>query len=456
MSKTFCILPWIHAQTKPNGQIKPCCRFDHAHEDYRLPDKTYKFDKFNVNDITFNDALNSEEWQEIRDTMLKGQQVAGCRKCYQDEHGSGVAQPKNTKRNHKSMRVKENWMWNEDNQTGLANENKIQIKYLELAFGNYCNLKCRTCNGILSTTWYDDDNKLTKYYNDRKYHKEVVNVDCKWDINDFSHVEEIKFTGGEPMLHPDFIKTIDMIISTGRQHLITLDIFTNASWIPKEKILSRLIQFKKVTVNLSVDGIGYVNDYIRYPSEWNTVNASVKEWLISETKDPDRFHIKWAPVISVMNVWLFHKMLEWWFALQKEISNKEWWEVLVKYHDGNSAFTIIIVNTVYDPKYLQPSLFPKKFLLNEKLNAHRDNLIKEMNACEVNHDTKWNAEIALFGLYSKVLSALNEELDIEQLKIFVEYSADLDKIRGQDLRTSLYDLWKRIDGKVEYKGRIND
>ena len=60
MSKTFCILPWIHAQTKPNGQLKPCCRFDTKHLDYRLPDKTHKFDKFNINDedMSFTAALD--------------------------------------------------------------------------------------------------------------------------------------------------------------------------------------------------------------------------------------------------------------------------------------------------------------------------------------------------------------------------------------------------------------
>ena len=453
MSKTFCILPWIHAQTKPDGQIKPCCRFDHKHKDYLLLDKTYKFDKFNIKDVTFNGALNSSEWQEIRDDMLNGEQVAGCRKCYQEEHGRGVPQPKNIKRNHKSMRVKENWMWNDDNQTTIIDD-VVKIRYLELAFGNYCNLKCRTCNGGLSTSWYDDENKLAQYYSDRKAHNDIINVNCKWDPRDFDHVEEIKFTGGEPMLHPDFIKTIDMIISTGRQHLITLDIFTNASWIPRDKILSRLMQFKQVTINLSVDGIGRVNDYIRFPSEWSTVDTSVREWLIAETKDPERLYVKWAPVISVMNVWLFHRMLEWWFGLQKEISNKEWWNVLFRYH--GSAFITMIINVAHDPSYLRPSLFPKKYLLNEKLNAHLDSLIQKMNQNETDPDIKWNAEIALFGLYSKVLSALNEELDTEQLKIFVEYSADLDKIRGQDLRTNLYDLWKRIDGKIEYKGRIND
>ena len=62
-------------------------------------------------------------------------------------------------------------------------------------------------------------------------------IEKDWDIKDFEYVEEIKFTGGEPMLHPNFIKTIDTILATGKQKNITLDIFTNASWVPKDKVI---------------------------------------------------------------------------------------------------------------------------------------------------------------------------------------------------------------------------
>ena len=458
MSNTFCIIPWIHAQTKPDGQIKPCCRFDTKHPDYKT-DKGFKFDKFNVDNISFTDTINSAEWTEIRDTILAGERVPGCRKCYQEDDFQFNYQDDSKKR-LKSMRVKENWMWNKNVQTELIEENKdIKLKYLELAFGNHCNLKCRTCNGSLSTTWYEDDNKLAPYYSDRKSHEEAVNVDNNWVIDDFKDAEEIKFTGGEPMLHPNFIKTIDMIISTGRQHLITLDIFTNASWIPRDKVLDRLKQFKQVTINLSIDGIAHINDYIRFPSEWATVDASVKEWLLTEKYLPDTFVIKWAPVISVFNVWVFHKMIEWWFGLQKEVKYIEWWDSLAATDDNNNPFTTMIVNIVYDPKYLNPSLYPNKKLLIHKLLTHRDEWMTKMNAVTgIDAQKMISAEMSLFGVYNKVVSSLNskdEEIDMDLLKQFIEYTADLDKLRGQDLRVNLPNLWKRFEGMIEYKGKMN-
>lgn len=457
MSKSFCVLPWMHIQTKPDGQMKPCCRFDIKHPEYKTQEG-YTFDKFNVDNMSFSDAINSDEWIKIRDTIQSGERVPGCRKCYQEDDFTFSYQTDNSKRKIKSMRIKENWLWNQDNQTELV-DNNIKLKYIELAFGNYCNLKCRTCNSSLSTTWYDDDTVLAAYYKDRKIYKEVVNVENEWNVQDFMDVEEIKFTGGEPMLHPNFIKTLDMIISTGRSSLITLDIFTNASWVPRDKVLDRLKQFKKVTINLSIDGLAYVNDYIRYPSEWNTVAESVKEWLTTENAYSDIFFIKWAPVISVFNVWLFHRMIEWWFSLQLEIKGKDWWDCILIKEDDDSAFSTMIINIVRDPVHLSPSLYPNKKLLVHKLLTHRDEFMLAMNKREdVDQEKKWSAELCLYRIYNKVVSSLNdsEPVDMEQLKNFVEYTADLDKIRGQDIRVSLPDLWKRFENMIEYKGRMND
>jgi len=458
MSKTFCILPWIHTQTKPNGQIKPCCRFDIKHPDYKT-ETGYKFDGYNINNMSYYDAVNSTVWNEIKLAMLEGQTVPGCRKCYQEDDFQ-FNYTEDSRKSLRSMRVKENTLWNNDNQVGVDTINTpARLRYIELALGNYCNLKCRTCNGNLSTTWYDDEHILSAHYPDRKFYNLVLNVDNDWYESDFNDVEEIKFTGGEPMLHPNFTKTLDMLIATGRANLIKLDIFTNASWIPREKVLSRLRQFKFVTINLSVDGIAHVNDYIRYPSEWATVHESVKEWLMTEKKY-SMFSIRWAPVISIFNVWVFHKMIEWWFNLQHEVKQKPWWQIILNKDDTGTLYTTMIVNIVYDPDYLNPSLYPNKKLLVSKLLADRDRWIQTMTMDTDNDPHMKNlAETTLMGIYYKVLSSVNskeESIDIDKVKQFIEFTADLDRIRGQDLRVNLHNLWKRFEGMVEYRGKIND
>lgn len=447
MSNTFCVLPWLHLQTKPNGQIKPCCRFDTKHADYKI-DKGFKFDKFNINDVdtTFANVLNSAEWAEIREKMLNNEKVSGCRKCYQEEEFAFNNNYKNAKRKVKSLRYKETRMHNNKNLE-YPEDTSIKLKYLEITMGNYCNLKCRTCDSSLSTTWNEDDSILSKYYNGRKV-TNITNIEKDWDLNDFAYIEEIKFTGGEPMLHPNFVKILDLVISTGRQHLITLNIFTNASWVPKEKVISRLNQFNKVTINLSVDGLGHINEYIRFPSVWTDVNESVNTWLQLEKDSDLKYLIKWMPVISVYNVLDFHNMIDWWLDLQKAYKNKYLWE-------SDRVLQSYVINVVHDPNFLRPSLIPNKKELIEQLLAHKKNLIKTMTDSIKTDEVKiHNNELEINTIYNKVISAINEEFSVEQIKDFIEYTVDLDSLRGQDIKNDLPLLWEQFKN-IEYKGRIN-
>jgi len=461
---TFCILPWMHAQTKPNGQIKPCCRFDHKNPAYKQSNGTYTFDQFNINNgTTFTQALESPEWETIRQQMENDQRVAGCWKCYKEENDHDVAQqgkavnPKISR----SMRSKENWLWNMDNQDGIdtAKNTKSHIRYLELALGTFCNLKCRTCTADLSSSWVEDETVLSKYYSDRRVYNQVITIEENWDVRDFQHVEEIKFTGGEPMLHPNFIKIIDIILATGRQHLITLDIFTNASWIPRDKVLSRLKQFKTVRINLSVDGVGKVNDYVRDPSDWPTVEAAVKQWLVAETDYPEVFLIKWCPCISLYNIWQFTKMVDWWVDLQNSVKKGTWWKNIT-YLQSNEQISVeqlnMTLNVAHEPKYIAVNNYPDKENLTKKLTEHKINFVKKVKEMVTDKTVNWAAELQLEGIYNKLLGALAAPVDPVLLQHFIEYTADLDKLRGQDLRKDIPELWDKIKDLVEYKGRINE
>ena len=447
----------MHLQTKPNGQIKPCCRFDHRHPEYKQ-DHGYKFDKHNINRSTFTEALNSPEWEEIRQTILAGEKVPGCRKCYAEEDLKYNDVFKNEKRRVRSMRNKENYRWNKANQEELQQDDKT-IRYLELTMGNYCNLKCRTCTGDLSSTWVDEEAVLSKYYDDRQVYK-VFNVENSVAPEDFAHIEEIKFTGGEPMLHPNFIKILDTIIASGRQNEIILDIFTNASWVPKAKVLDRLKQFKQIHINLSVDGVGKVNDYVRAPSKWEFVEDSIITWLQQEVEFPTQYIIKWCPCISVYNIWQFDKMVSWWFNMQEEVKGKDWYNCITYYYttsDGTVAAQLnMIINVVHDPKYLSPSLYPIKRVLTETFVVQKHKWIREVKESTLEHDLKWQTELHLETIFNKVVGKLREEANQDLLNVFINYTADLDKLRSEDLREAIPELWNEIKDLVEYKGRINE
>ena len=114
-----------------------------------------------------------------------------------------------------------------------------------------------------------------------------------------------------------------------------------------------------------------------------------------------------------------------------------------------------MVNILHDPAYLRPSLIPSKKLLIEKLILHKNALLDEMRRNVTDEQKQHESELELNTLYNKVISSTNEQCTEEQIKTFIEYTVDLDLLRGQDIRTNLYELWKRFEKDYEYKGRVN-
>ena len=73
ISKSFCVLPWIHLNTWPNGNVYPCCLTD------------WREDIGNLKDNTLEELWNGDTMKSIRKDMLGGKQHHSCRKCYQQE-----------------------------------------------------------------------------------------------------------------------------------------------------------------------------------------------------------------------------------------------------------------------------------------------------------------------------------------------------------------------------------
>jgi sulfatase maturation enzyme AslB (radical SAM superfamily) len=483
-SKTFCILPFIHMQVKPTGQMKPCCRFEFHNTEYLTPDKSYYFDAHNVSsDVSMTESLNSEVWEDIRQTLLKNEPVAGCNKCYKEESISGF-----------SMRTNENRIRNNDVHDAPSYDvSKPVIKYLEMTFGNYCNLKCRTCNADLSSTWWEDENTLVDSgkYPDRFYYirtrtSKTISIPFNWRPEDFVHVEEIKFTGGEPMIHPDFLRLMDMLIDLDVAKNIKLDVFTNCSWIPGEKYLSKLSKFRKVLLSLSVDGVGEVNDYIRHPSKWETVDQAVTTWLKLEDDNRSNVHVAWNPTINIYNILQIKTMIDWWFKKNDEI-NPDWLSLIAAGNNRNQSVVPagkFKFNVLQDPEYISMNLLKQ---LDPSL---RNKVIEDMTTAigELNWRNKRMHRVLLSKLIDdlyelpigkEVMDSVKDELKqviknhnystdhwlisdmkvkftkiikniesgnstTEDLEKFITYTNDLDKLRQEDFASTFPELSSAI------------
>ena len=84
----------------------------------------------------------------------------------------------------------------------------------------------------------------------------------------------MKFTGGEPFLNPHLLKVLDHIPDSQKSKCI-LHFSTNLTKI-NEAILNLLDKFKETWISVSVEGIGDVLEYARFPHKWSNLENNLK------------------------------------------------------------------------------------------------------------------------------------------------------------------------------------
>ena len=267
MNDSYCVLPWLGISVDPDGSIKPCC----VSTDFikKSDGKPYNLGSDDIEDI-----YNSTDFINIRQSMLAGEKISACDVCHNNEKNNGY-----------SMRLRFNQKWKELTFTDSIAETKI--KYFDLRFGNLCNLLCRSCNPKNSSQIQREMQELkhtnilsyvgNSYEQDinQWYHTEIFDKNME---NQSENIEWFYITGGEPTLIEKNLEYLEKLIETGRSKSITLAINTNMT-NSKSKFYKLLKEFKTVVCSPSIDGYKDMQEYIRYPSNWNQIHDNFKKIL---------------------------------------------------------------------------------------------------------------------------------------------------------------------------------
>jgi sulfatase maturation enzyme AslB (radical SAM superfamily) len=152
------------------------------------------------------------------------------------------------------------------------------IEYIEISLSNKCNLACKMCSPTYSTFWnklVSDTPSLTEYYSTVTQPK--ISVEKIFSSVDLSKLKKIKYLGGEPFITPEIKELFDFLEAKGVIQNIEFECNTNCTLFPT-KWLTYLDKFKNVIIELSIDGIGTVNDYIRYGKTWDVIEKNIVKW----------------------------------------------------------------------------------------------------------------------------------------------------------------------------------
>lgn len=281
ISKTFCAIPWVHLAINTRGTFRLCCNQSYLSEDVK---KGGYLESHYSDKETVEDMWNSDTYKDVRLKMLKGEKLGPCSKCYREEElGMRSARLIHTDEYFPGM--------DEIDPHGECSVDSI--KYVDVRLGNRCNLKCRMCNAYSSDQWIGDE-RLTHARGiseeDLQQLEEMdwFEKDFFWDnlLSAMDNCEVLYFSGGEPTLFAEKqFNLFDKCIEKGIAKNILLRYNTNLT-IPFNKFEKYWLQFRHMRINCSIDGVGKVNDYIRYPSTWRVVEKNFLS-VYNKTQEKD-------------------------------------------------------------------------------------------------------------------------------------------------------------------------
>ena len=286
----ICTLPWMHLETTPLGEYRPCCL---AEESITKPDgSAYDISKGD----TIADAFNSEYMEKMRQQFLDGGEPRTCAKCWALEEAGGTS---------KRMISNEKFGINTDEKG---------ITFLDLKLGNICNLKCRICGGFSSSKWAAEEIKQGSEHA-RGWLKSGMwprQTDSLWNevVGMLEHIEHFEFTGGEPFMIQEHFDLLEKSVELGHAKNQSIHYNTNGTQYPEYAIKHIWPHFKDVEIAFSVDDIRGRFEYQRYGAKWDAVNANIKKFndLKSNLKN---ISTQICCTINIQNIYNLDNMADW-------------------------------------------------------------------------------------------------------------------------------------------------
>jgi len=369
LSKTFCILPWVHLSTRPDGSMRVCCTAnassvgptnDKSHGGMIgvLKDEEGRPNNLNVSD--FLSSWNSTYMKNVRLQMINGEEPPSCRKCYIEERAG-----------HNSKRQWETKYWSERVDVNQLIENTAadgsippKLTYIDLRFGTKCQLACVMCSPHDSSGWIKDwqtvypklENKSLKETWQWNNKGSINGSSYNWHKNNpvfwqqfydqIPHMQQLYFAGGESLIIDEHYAILEEVIRQG--HASKLEIRYNSNGVEwRDDLFDLWKHFKIVRFHYSVDSIGGMNEYIRYPSKWERTE---EVFHILDQKTTDNVEVTIACAVQALNVFYLPDFLRWKLTQGfKKVNMFPFGAGGINYH------------FVYHPPHLNVKVLPKWF-----------------------------------------------------------------------------------------------
>jgi organic radical activating enzyme len=281
-SASFCGAKWFNATTWLGSGTTASCHHPPAHE---IPLAEVEED--------FTAIHNTKHKKEMRRMMKIGERPAECEYCWKME---------DMKKDAVSDRTFKSIIYSDEELQrayDMDHHENVNLKTFEIAFDRTCNLACSYCNASFSTTWAKDIKKNGNYTNlvsdgagafqqdgswtqpyDNDEDNPYIQAFWKWWDNGLSDsLEELRITGGEPLMSANTWKLFDWF----NEQQSDMRFAINSNLIAKDSIIDKLIDktqgMKHFELYTSCEAVGLQAEYIRDGLVYDQWLANIKRML---------------------------------------------------------------------------------------------------------------------------------------------------------------------------------
>lgn len=364
ISDSFCGAKWYNASIWLGHGATTSCHHPPAH-------------KIPLNELAQNPSAlhNTLHKKTMRALMLKGERPPECEYCWKIE---------DMKRDNVSDRVFKTVIYPDETlkkaQCSLAAED-VNLRTLEIAFERTCNFACSYCNAGFSSRWGQDikqngpyQNLATDgagaYHHDGSWaepykkgeHNPYVEAFWKWWPELSQTLQELRVTGGEPLMSADVWKLFDYFKEHGSPEQMTFSVNSNLG--AKEDLIDRLIErshyVKNFQLYTSCETVGSHADYIRDGLDFEYFKSNV----IKICKNANIQSLNLMMTINSLCLFRITDFLDWMLSVKKEFGY---------------FFPVFSVNILRFPSFMSPLALPdnvkseRQQALQKWLDEHQSN-----------------------------------------------------------------------------------
>lgn len=256
---TFCKAPFSSAVIDCDGKLLPCCEYVQ-----------------HLSTISHHHVSDFDQWwisglMPLRQKMILGEPDDGCRHC----------RTKESNPQEYSLRRDSNRKIQQSALQFMHDEPLGPIELVEIRLGNVCNLGCIMCYpGASSTIAAERINHQQVFRSIGISTDHDQNVDRAWYKNQehwswalalVANCRYLHISGGEPFMNPRMLELLDAVSDD-----CSISINTNMTMI-NEEIADKLRDLAEVKLVISLEGVGDHNGYVRWPSEWSTIERAIDD-----------------------------------------------------------------------------------------------------------------------------------------------------------------------------------